>query len=113
MVRSRFVVQCVRAALYAAVFCSLPALSFADANPAPSSDAPSKERVAEAKARYEAGARAYAEQRYKDAVDLFLEADRIVSSAPLSFNIARAYEKLGDSSGALAFYRDYLRRDPE
>jgi hypothetical protein len=31
----------------------------------------------------------------------------------LSFNIARAYEKLGDSSGALAFYRDYLRRDPE
>jgi hypothetical protein len=30
----------------------------------------------------------------------------------LSFNIARAYEKLGDSSGALAFYRDYLRREP-
>jgi tetratricopeptide (TPR) repeat protein len=73
----------------------------------------SEDRVAEAKARYEAGAQAYVEGRFADAVELFLAADRIVSSAPLSFNIARAYEKLGDSSGALSYYRDYLRRDPE
>jgi tetratricopeptide (TPR) repeat protein len=92
--------------------CSWPAFALAEPNRAPSAETPSEERVAEAKARYQEGARAYAEQRYKDAVDLFLEADRIVSSAPLSFNIARAYEKLGDSSGALAFYRDYLRREP-
>ncbi len=70
-------------------------------------------RRTEAKMRYEEGAQAYKEKRYKDAVDLFLEADRILSSAPLSFNIARAYEKLGDNSGALQWYRDYLRRDPQ
>lgn len=109
--------KCARAALGCAALCLLPARAVAEPTQAPSgetggSEAPSEERVAEAKARYQEGARAYAEQRYKDAVDLFLAADHIVSSAPLSFNIARAYEKLGDSSGALAFYRDYLRRDP-
>jgi hypothetical protein len=33
-------------------------------------------------------------------------------SAPLSFNIARADEHLGDGAGALRWYRDYLRRSP-
>jgi tetratricopeptide (TPR) repeat protein len=112
MTRTGFAIQCARAALCWAALCSWPALALAEPSSAASAETPSDERVAEAKARYQEGARAYAEQRYKDAVDLFLEADRIVSSAPLSFNIARAYEKLGDSSGALAFYRDYLRRDP-
>src|SRR5690606_31717596 len=31
----------------------------------------------------------------------------------LSFNIARAYEKIKDSSNALRWYRDYLRREPD
>jgi hypothetical protein len=31
----------------------------------------------------------------------------------LSFNIARAYEKLGDDAGALRWFRDYLRRAPD
>ena len=69
-------------------------------------------RRAQAKTRYEEGAAAYAAGRYKDAVDLFLAADRLAPSAPLSFNIARAYEKLGDDSGALRWFRDYLRRAP-
>jgi tetratricopeptide (TPR) repeat protein len=111
MAGSRFVMARAAAALFLSVlFPVAPAI--AQQPPAASAEAPTDARVAEAKARYEAGARAYAEHRYKDAVDLFLEADRIVSSAPLSFNIARAYEKLGDSSGALSWYRDYLRRDP-
>jgi hypothetical protein len=42
-----------------------------------------------------------------------MEADRLAPSAPLSFNIARAYERLNDSSGALRWYRDYLRRNPQ
>jgi len=74
--------------------------------------APSEQQRAEAKARYEAGVAAYTAGHYKDAVDLFLAADRLAPSAPLSFNIARAYEKLGDDSGSLRFYRDYLRRAP-
>ena len=107
----RFVVQRAGAALFLPILLSVAQASAQQVSTEAAVE-PSEERVGEAKARYEAGARAYAEQRYKDAVDLFLEADRIVSSAPLSFNIARAYEKLGDSSGALSWYRDYLRRDP-
>ena len=82
------------------------------AGDAPSAQAADDARRAEAKARYEDGVQAYAGGRYKDAVDLFLAADKLSPSAPLSFNIARAYEKLGDDSGALRWYRDYLRRSP-
>ena len=70
-------------------------------------------RRAEAKTKYEEGADAYTAGHFKDAVDLFLAADRLAPSAPLSFNIARAYEKIGDAAGALRWYRDYLRRSPE
>ncbi len=77
---------------------------------APSQQAVADTRLADAKARYEKGVDAYTAGRFKDAVDLFLAADRLSPSAPLSFNIARAYEKLGDDSGALRWYRDYVRR---
>jgi tetratricopeptide (TPR) repeat protein len=85
----------------------------ADGAPAAGEATLSESRRADAKARYEQGAAAYAAGRFKDAVDLFLEADALAPSAPLSFNIARAYEKLGDDSGALRWYRDYLRRAPD
>src|SRR6478752_755378 len=71
-------------------------------------DAPSDEAAMEQK-----GAEAYSAGRFKDAVDLFLAADQLAPSAPLSFNIARAYEKLADDAGALRWYRDYLRRNPD
>jgi tetratricopeptide (TPR) repeat protein len=78
----------------------------------PSSQAADDARRAEARTRYEEGVAAYSAGRFKDAVDLFLAADRLSPSAPLSFNIARAYEKLGDDSAALRWYRDYRRRAP-
>src|SRR5262249_13325517 len=53
---------------------------------------------AAARQRYLAGAQAYAAGNYADAVDQFMAADRILPSAALSFDIARAYEKLGESS---------------
>lgn len=77
-----------------------------------SAEAVVEARRAEAKSKYEAGVEAYQRGRYKDAADLFLAADRASPSATLSFNIARAYEKLNDSSSALRWYRDYLRRNP-
>jgi tetratricopeptide (TPR) repeat protein len=89
-----------------------PSTASPGAPDAPSAQAADDARRAEAKARYEDGVQAYAGGRYKDAVDLFLAADKLSPSAPLSFNIARAYEKLGDDSGALRWYRDYLRRSP-
>ena len=91
----------------------LPSVARAADAPPPTDAAVNESRRADAKARYEQGAAAYAAGRFKDAVDLFLEADALAPSAPLSFNIARAYEKLGDDSGALRWYRDYLRRAPE
>lgn len=61
---------------------------------------------------YENGVRAFEGRRYREAVDQFLAADRLLPSAPLSYNIALAYENLLDVAGALRFYRDYLRRAP-
>lgn len=80
------------------------------ADDAPSDEAASEAHRTEAKAKYQSGVEAYEKRRYKDAVDLFLEADRLAPSAPLSFNIGRAYERLGDDTSALRWYRDYLRR---
>lgn len=86
--------------------------SSAAAEAAPSHEASIEERRAAARKKYEAGVEAYEHGRYKDAVDAFLAADRLAPSAPLSFNVARAYERLGDGSSALRWYRDYLRRAP-
>jgi hypothetical protein len=55
---------------------------------------------------------AYKEGRYFDAVELFLETNRIYPDSKLCFNIARAFEGLGNTAGALRYYREYLRRTP-
>jgi hypothetical protein len=68
---------------------------------------------AEGKARYERGVEAYSAGRYKDAIDLFLQADALAPSAALSFNIARAYEKISDDASTLQWYRDFRRRAPD
>lgn len=91
----------------------------ADAPPAPnahaSSSSPSaanEQQRVQAKAKYEQGVEAYRAERYADAVRSFLEADAISPSAALSYNIARAYEKLPDDAQALRWYRNYLRLNP-
>lgn len=83
------------------------------AHAAEPSEAELQQRRQDAAQRYEQGVQAYQEGRHKDAIDLFLEADALAPSSALSFNIARAYEKIKDSSNALRWYRDYLRREPE
>jgi tetratricopeptide (TPR) repeat protein len=77
-----------------------------------SAEAKAADESSKARARtlYERGARAYADGKYYEAADLFLEANRVYPSAELVFNVAKAYDKLGNQSGALAFYRDYSRR---
>lgn len=82
----------------------------ADDRPQASTNA--EQRRTSAKARYEEGVEAYRATRYADAVRLFLEADALSPSAALSYNIARAYEKLSDDAQALRWYRNYLRLDP-
>jgi tetratricopeptide (TPR) repeat protein len=78
--------------------------------PDPTSEAGKR---AEGKARYERGAEAYSAGRFKDAIELFLQADALAPSAALSFNIARAYEKIGDDASTLQWFRDFRRRAPE
>jgi tetratricopeptide (TPR) repeat protein len=80
--------------------------------PTPAAAAP-KDDAAKSRARvhFEKGITAYREGRFKDAIDAFLDAHREYPSPTLSFNTARAYEKMGDSAGALRFYREYLRQN--
>jgi hypothetical protein len=79
----------------------------------PSAEAVAEARRSEARAKFEAGVSAFGERRYADAVQSFVEADALAPSAPLSFNIARAFERLDNPAAALRWYRDYLRRSPQ
>jgi tetratricopeptide (TPR) repeat protein len=79
----------------------------------PSSEAEVEARLDLAKEKFQRGSELYEAGKYRQAVQAFMEADRLAPSAPLSFNIARAYERLNDVSGALRWYRDYVRRSPD
>jgi tetratricopeptide (TPR) repeat protein len=89
-----------------------PAPASAAAPALAAAPAPASDPAAVARARFEAGVTAFDQGRFRDAVELFKEADRLAPSARLSFNIAKVYERMGDNRGALAAYRDYLRRLP-
>jgi tetratricopeptide (TPR) repeat protein len=73
------------------------------------------EAVAKERARrlFEKGANAYRDGHFYDAVDIFLETNRLYPDPKLSFNIGKAFEGLGNEPGALRYYRDYLRRLPD
>lgn len=73
------------------------------------------EAVAKARARllFEKGVSAYREGRFYDAVDIFLETNRLYPDPKLSFNVGKAFEGMGNSAGALRYYREYLRRSPD
>jgi tetratricopeptide (TPR) repeat protein len=75
-------------------------------------EGPEAEGKARAQAIFEQAVAAYKEGRYFEAVELFLETNRIYPDSKLCFNVARAYEGLGNSAGALRYYREYLRRTP-
>ena len=66
----------------------------------------------QAKQRFAAGAQAYREARYKDAIDLFLQANTLDPHPELIFNVGQAWEKSGDVPNALRSYREYLRLLP-
>lgn len=68
-----------------------------------------------AESHYEQGVEAYRAKRYRTAIEHFLAADNAVPSPALSYNVARAYERLDEAPRALEYYRTYLRRgaDPK
>lgn len=79
--------------------------------PAASDD--SEARRSEALSAFRQGVAAYEQGDYSRAVVHFLRADSAMPSAAFSFNIARAYDRLGDVANSLEWYRDYLRRAPD
>jgi len=79
----------------------------------PATSAASGRAIETARARYKEGALAFQQKRYTDAIDLFLEADRLASSPAFAFNVAIAYEAMGDTASTLRWLRTYLRRAPD
>ena len=65
-----------------------------------------------AKVAFEAGKRAYAEQKYSIAAEEFAESYHLSGNADLLFNIGQAYRLAGDLDQALAMYRSFLRALP-
>ena len=63
--------------------------------------------------KFKAGKTAHAERRFKDAVDLFLQADSIISNPVFAYNVGVAYDDMSDYENALRWLREYLRRDPD
>ena len=78
----------------------------------PSNEALADTRRQRAKLEFKRGSELYDAGQYEKAVAAFIAADGLAPSAALSFNVALAYERLDDTSGALRWYRDYLRRNP-
>jgi tetratricopeptide (TPR) repeat protein len=73
------------------------------------------EAVAKERARllFDKGVSAYREGRYYDAVDIFLETNRLYPDPKFSYNIGKAFEGMSNQPSALRYYREYLRRLPD
>jgi len=93
---------------------ALPSYAREPAGTAPRSPAepPPPDLTDQAKQLYLLGAEAFAAQRNADAVSYFRQAERLVSSAKLTYNIALAYDEMGDTGRALREYRAFLAREP-
>ena len=61
---------------------------------------------------YDQGTTHYREGHFRQAIEEFLEADRLRPSPALAYDAAQTYEKLGDPEHAAQYYRLYLERQP-
>jgi tetratricopeptide (TPR) repeat protein len=73
-------------------------------------EGPEAEAKDRARVLFQQGVAAYREGKFYDAVAIFLQTQRVYPDTQLCFNVARAYENLGNGSAALRYYRDYLRQ---
>jgi tetratricopeptide (TPR) repeat protein len=89
-----------------------PVVTESTASLAPKLDLEGPEAEAKERARvlFQQGVAAYRDGKFYEAVAIFLQTQRIYPDTQLCFNIARAYENLGNGSAALRYYRDYLRQ---
>jgi tetratricopeptide (TPR) repeat protein len=61
---------------------------------------------------FEKSEQAYREGRFQEAIDRLLEARRLKHEPVLLYNLARAYEALGDRKNAADAYEAYLQEEP-
>ncbi len=73
-------------------------------------EGPEAEAKERARAMFQRGVSAYRDGKYYEAVEIFLATQLVYPDTQLCFNVARAYENLGNTGGALRYYRDYLRQ---
>ncbi len=68
---------------------------------------------AEARALYDAGAVAFTDGRFEDALERWQQAYALSPHVALLFNIGTAYDRLGRAAEAVEFYQSYLEGQPE
>jgi len=73
-------------------------------------EGPEAEAKDRARVLFQQGVAAYRAGKYYEAVEIFLNTQRIYPDTQLCFNVARAYENQGNGAAALRYYRDYLRQ---
>jgi tetratricopeptide (TPR) repeat protein len=90
-----------------------PAAAPAAVAPNPAPEPPPIDLTEQAKQLFLLGAEAFGAQRNADAIRYFRKAARLVPSPKLIYNIALAYDEMGDSAHALAEYRSFLAQEPD
>lgn len=70
--------------------------------------APSEDDKARARAFYEEGQALFKKELYSAAIENFRKAHEIIPHPVNLYNIARAYEKLGDADNCVKMYEEYL-----
>lgn len=75
----------------------------------PSTSDPNRDRALDL---FEQSMRSYREGRFQEAVDKLIEARKLKSEPVLLYNLARAYEALGQSKEAAEAYAQYLNEEP-
>ncbi len=78
-----------------------------------SAASPTPAQVRKAKQLFQQGRVEYQAGQFQKAIDDFLAADKLKPSPALMYNVAQAYEKLGDPNHAVEYYQDYLVRAPQ
>lgn len=97
-------------ALAALLCCAHPAMAESSPTAPPPASA---EQMEFARGLFQQGVKAFSARRYKDAVDLLLEAERAMHSPAFAYNIGIAYEAMNDVPSALRWLRSYLREVPD
>lgn len=64
------------------------------------------------KAAFSEGEKLYSEGEYGAAIFAFRQAEKLRATPEVAFDLAKAYEKLGDTAFSTFYYRLYLRRAP-